>query len=195
MASDPKQRKKLRATTRRRRRERQKQKAKRRWRWLGLLSPNGRFFVGAGTVATLVLAYYAFVPKITVSSTIEAKGLFDAPLEVKNESILSLHSLSFSCNLNRAYWPSRVGGRRNRIQSTASIIEELEPNESTTIVIPDAVRSVIGDLPPASGADVDIVIYYRPSFLPFHKSFQCRFVSKQVSSGGFLWIPLSKSER
>jgi hypothetical protein len=188
MANASKRKRQRRAKARQLRRERRAQMAKFPWRWFLMLSPTGKFFVGISTVLSLVLAYYAFAPKISVSSGAQVSDPWDCPFIIKNESLFSLHSLSFAYGVVKFEMTNAASISKLSLVRKELPVSELRPNESTSVTIPRPVTN------PMERGDVIIRITYRASVLPFSWHYEARFVTVKVERQWFMWVPAARSD-
>src|SRR6202040_2320209 len=101
--------------------------------WLVTLSPIGKFVAGAATFLTLVLAYYSFTPKLSVSSNFGSPDPFDAPFVLKNDSLFQLHSIEFVYDINKVIFDPGIVFEKSIIRHGQRPIKDLDPGESTSV--------------------------------------------------------------
>ncbi len=108
---------------------------------------------------------------------------------LRNEGQFSIYDIEFSCWLNSVKWENDVSIEQGRGSTDAFNIRELEGNAETSspcfISMYNPHRAV--------SVDVTLVVSYRPSFYPFHKERQFRFIAWPNEPGkGYSWTPMSK---
>lgn len=158
--------------------------------WFALLSPTGKI----GTAIGLFLAVYAFASKISVTSSesLNPSNPFATPFIIRNDSLLSLKSVTIKCGLRDvkcqgAYFDNCYS------QTRLPPIPCLKTNEPTTFLVPFPLRGF-----PVLSADIDIIVSYKPLWfplwLPLKRQKVFRFSTCKSSNGTLHWIPRATSE-
>ncbi len=175
-------------------------KAKTPWPFLSLLSPTNKFWIGVALFVGIVSFYYAFSPKLSIhiGNTVDALNPFATQFILKNDSLLRVNIVDpYQCIMNK------VSGERVKINGAKFIkdvppIPFLEPNESTTFLLP---FPNIKFVPPTPRdiyyVDVEIIVSYYPAFFPqvniLKKEYRTRFITTKNKDGNLQWVHEAKS--
>ena len=161
------------------------------WQWFSLLSPTGKLAASLGLFLTIVGAYYAFSPKLSITplTSLDPNRAFMTPFVVRNDSLLSINSIELECKSSRIVLENNaelIGGFKANIPPIPKLIS----GEESTFLLPYPPNLS----PPVKFADVLVEITYSPSLLPFKKMSLKRFITVRASDGTFHWISKALSE-
>ncbi len=160
---------------------------------LDLRSVAGRLFmrlwkilVGVSVVLTVVVGVLQFSSRISVLPTtpINPSDSFSVPFIVKNEGLLAIYDVKFSCHydqikdLNENTWT-------NASQVNVHRVREIGAGQQATVTC----NKIRGDITFAH-ADMSIIVSFRPSFIPWRKEpLPVRFIVERGSDGQLYWLP------
>ena len=151
-------------------------------------------------LATLVggvAAALVFLPRISVvpADPVDSSNPFSASFTITNTNFIPLRDVNVSLGVGQiSTEPAQLDPNFNPSFETRFSTgpewsnHELQMDERFTITPTDSVR--IG--PPArlSGADIAIVVSYKPWFLPLRREKIFRFIAKKQTNGQFYWYSL-----
>jgi hypothetical protein len=163
------------------------------WKLLELLSPRGKILAIFSLILSIILAYYTFSPKLSIDSreSINPMDPFATPFTIKNESLLAIYSIEPSVFIRNI----RSGTSEMSHSSIFQIvpeIPEIAPGEIATFFIPFPVKDVFSQI---TSADIEIIIMYRPTLLPFKLKIHKRFMTVKAQDNSLRWIPRALSEK
>jgi hypothetical protein len=141
---------------------------------------------GVGLLLGLVTAILSLLPRLSVSNleSLDPDDPFSTPFVVSNDGVLGINDVVLSCILVRLesatqHWA--VEGFRS--VGYAPTIPRLDPGEQGTAPCNPAVGLK------ASAADIEVVVSYRPDYVPWKKERPFRFVTVSSKDGKLHWIP------
>lgn len=129
---------------------------------------------------------------VTVTESLHPDSPFTAPFVVSNDGYFNLNDVTCHCIVRKVI----VSGMHdldlsdNRVETANAPIPVLKPNEKTTVNCP----SMLALDTPLMRADMDVVLTYRGSFIPFRMSKPFRFTTEMASDKRLRWFPRSGSE-
>jgi len=162
------------------------------WQWFGILSPTGKLAAAIALILTVAGSYFSFSPKIFVEASypMETKNLFTTPFVISNDGVLPVHSVSYHIIIRRAV--NEIGGtvianKGKGMQPTEYLVPILQAGEKATTGIPSPFGNIVS-------GDIDFVVSYRPSFIPWTQEKIFRFGSSKESDGKLVWRHRASSE-
>jgi len=166
--------------------------------WLGLISPTGKLAAAIALFLTVVGAYYAFSPKLSInpSNSLDPTKPFATPFVVKNDSLLPIKSITLKCKFRKITLQASdgdanlVGTKEAGFATNIPPIPILASGEESTFMLPYPPQFA----QPVKFADVSAEVTYSPALLPFKKKALKRFVTVRAADGTFHWISKALSE-
>lgn len=159
------------------------------WQWLGLLSPTGKIAAAIALFLTVAGSYFSFSPKISVEASypMESKNLFTTPFVISNDGILPIHSVSHTVIVRNAV--NEIGGTViiPKGYKPIDLMPVLQPGEKSTTGIPNPFGNIVS-------GDIDFVVTYRPSFIPWRQTKIFRFGGSKESDSKLIWRHRASSE-
>ena len=155
------------------------------WRWLCAI---------CGAILTIAGIYYNYSSKLTIEAevSLNPQDPFATPFSIRNDSIFDLRSVHCETFIRklRTLKDGDVIGDSSLI-GILPPIPNLESGESTTFFVS---ANQIGYDSPYCYADVEIIVSFRPVFLPYRKTVDSRFSTEIAIDGTLHWIQRAKSE-
>jgi len=153
------------------------------------------FWILAG--ATMLGAFGAvvtFLPKIlvTASQPVDAKDPFSVSFTITNDSFIPLNDVNVSLGVGQVTTfprlpdPNFIPSFKSRLVRPEWKNHTLAMDEKFTVLIED-IFTARSDSLMVSGADLAIVVDYRPWFLPINKEKIFRFKGRPVTNDLFYW--------
>jgi len=169
----------------------QGQKGKSPCGWTSILSPTGKFAAAFVLLLTVSGSYYSFSPKLTISAsdTLNPQKPFATKFEITNESVFRVNDVIFKYRPRGIFFNGggSVSGE-GFLAPDKKPIPFLESGETTSLLLP---APPMGDV---IRADIEFVVSYRPSFLPFQIHKKKRFTTEKGSDNTYHWLEKAISE-
>jgi hypothetical protein len=124
---------------------------------------------------------------VTPGETLKTSDPFTTMFVLHNEGQFAMYDVTFGCLLNDVVYPNRTRAMENYVTDEPYNVSMLEANArtSTPCYLP------LLPTPPLS-VELTVIVSYRPSFFPFHRTSQFRFLARPNDRGGFSWTPMGK---
>jgi hypothetical protein len=148
------------------------------------------FFLGLlGTLSGIL----SLLPKISVepSPPMQSNNLLTAPFVISNDGFLPMYKVSYFVKLRHI--ENAKGGKvitnyERGMEPSGFSIPSLMPGEKATTGLPNP----FGE--PTVSGDIDFVVTYRPSWLPWEQKKVFRFGGSKESDGKLVWRHRAASE-
>jgi hypothetical protein len=182
------------AISKRKQERRQRARKSKKRKYASLLL---KFFYGALALVASVAGIDAYVAsRISVSSSeaLNPSDPFSTPFVISNDGYLPIKETLFSCGFrNVSYTAVDIDFSKGvESQYAAPPIPTIGGGEKTTAWCFNPTETgMFGDI---EQAEVDIVIRYRPAWLPWGQEKRARFLAVSGKDGKLYWLPKALSE-
>ncbi|HKV36587.1 MAG TPA: hypothetical protein VJP89_19755 [Pyrinomonadaceae bacterium] len=153
---------------------------------VGVLLSGWKGIVGIVVLLAAVAQIYFSTWRMSVSpgETLKASDPLATMFVLHNEGQFAVHDIKFLCFLNRISYLDGTIVEYSMGNNAEFNVLRLDGNgkTSTPCYVPVKAQPV--------SADVTIIVSYRPSFYPFEKHQNFRFVAQWKDEGGFVWVPM-----
>lgn len=165
---------------------------------IAVLKPTWRRLFKIGSIILGIIGIigtlYNFSPKLTIDSgdSLNPQDPFATRFSIKNDSIFSLYSIhrkTFIRKLRTLKDGDVIGD--SSLVGILPPIPVLVAGEPSTFSV--AADQIAYDSPYCY-ADIEIVVSFRPAFLPYRKTIAARFSTEKAIDGTLHWLPRAKSE-
>jgi hypothetical protein len=160
------------------------------------LKQAAEWLLGMATVGGFVVGLLIFLPRVTVSSpvTTDPDARSPIPFEITNSGYLPLYDVKPMLGLCEIHsQPAKRIGTSNgplltKFAPSFWQQKSLTMDERATVRFDD-----VFEFPPPSkfgGADISIIVSYRPWILPFMREKEFRFITRQELDGKISWLSI-----
>ena len=144
-----------------------------------------------GLIASVLGIYSFYVTRISISPgpALDQTDLFSTMFTVSNDGALPLYDVHTECRLNYVKGPNNfsiVGEGTTREEP--SWAPKVDPSEKMTVRCWMPVKSETGASVQWRGADINIVVSYRPKFFLWALTREMRFRTQRNSDGLLQWF-------
>ncbi len=149
--------------------------------------------LGLATIVGGIAAALAFLPRVTVvpSDPVDALNPFSASFTITNTNFIPLQDVSICLGMGQiATFPAQIDPNLTPTFESRLMIpqwknHDLRIDDNITITIVD----LINVTSPANlnGADIAIIVSYKPWILPFRREKIFRFLARKQTNGLFYW--------
>lgn len=139
-------------------------------------------------------AYYAFSSKISVYpySSLNLLDPFKTPFIIENKSYLPIHDVIFSCIVRKLESSeSDILIMNFNVKYDSPTIPYIASGEKTKTFCNNPFKP----LTPITSADIEVVVSYRPSFIPWQKQKSTRFSTIKDVKNNLIWLPKAITEK
>jgi len=151
------------------------------------------FLLGSATLFGALTGALALLPKVSVTTSgpLESSKPFSAPFIISNDSILPIHTITYHISPRNIlnYYGGGVYFKNTIIKPGDFLVNSLGSGERFTIYIPFPIKVI-----PMKSVDMEIIIVYRPDFIPWKQEKHFRFYLAQTLDGRWFWFPKAMSE-
>lgn len=179
--------------TERKRKTRLRLRQPRKGQFLSLAWKFGIATVGLVASAVGVESYFAARPQVAFSSLLDPSDPFSAPFTITNTgTISSMNNVTFRCVIRKVQDESGGGVvvAPAGITPTGLNIPEIGPGETSTNGCPFPFELSA----PVVAADLEIIVKYRPDWIPWEREKSFRFGVVKNKDGQMTWMPRATSE-
>ena len=170
-----------------------KSKASKKKTLMPNLSLGWKIFVGLSVILTVIGSIYSFSPEVEVYpySSLNPLDPFATPFIIKNNSYLSIYDVAFSCEPKNvdasASHSTFLGGETSFGKPPIPFIDTGESSKSFCFF-------PVNFTSPITSADINILVSFRPSFIPWRQKKRFRFTTEKDINGKLVWLPSAKTE-
>ena len=156
--------------------------------WSGL-SNAWKVFVAIVVLLAAGAQVYFSTWRMSVSpgETLKASDPFTTIFVLHNEGQFPMYDIRFGCLVNAVNYPNDFTVKETLIYAPSLVVNRLDANARTSTLCDLGVQA--GD---PQKVDLTVLISYRPSFFPFSRSANFRFVAIPNDRGGFSWTPMGE---
>ena len=149
--------------------------------------------LAAATLVGAAIAAYSLLPRVTVDSSVpvDPNNPLSASFTVINSSYYPLYNVRVMLGIGQIVTgskkldPNFIPSFESRLTRPDWMQKRLAVDERYTITIGDMFR--LGNGVSMSGADIAVVIMYRPWIIPIDREKVLRFVTKKQTDGRLYW--------
>lgn len=187
----PKSRRRKHKPAKRRPKQQPQEQPRRRW-FLPSLSRGWKIFGGVVLLLSAVALFLQLAPRVTVSPapSLDPSKPFNNPFVISNEGYLPIYDVTFRCRIREVRDEGNARIIAPRGTSDMSVRPTLRVTEKSTIVCPFPFNFEH----PLVGADIEIIVEYRPAFLFWRSEQSFRFGTAKNAEGNLIWFSRSVSE-
>jgi hypothetical protein len=145
--------------------------------WIGLVL----------TVAGVVLWIPSFLPTISfVPGSYDTASPFSTPFAITNNGLLKINAVKFVCTIIQINYKEYIQVEGIGLSKESLVSDNLKPRDTFDVVCPFYPMAKV--VKTIENAEIEIVVSFKPQFIPFTRLKCARFITEPHPAGGLRWL-------